>query len=89
MSIRRSIPARAGEPPDDAAVIEARAYAAHCWMPVGIGQTGYVIWRLDWPGVWAALGMAGLLPIDRDTLDGLMRLAERASEELNSRSAPP
>lgn len=55
----------------------------------GIRQTGYVIWRLDWPGVRAALGMAGLLPMDRDTLDGLMRMAERAAEALNSRSAPP
>lgn len=89
MSIRRSIPARAGEPPDDAAVIDVWVYAAHCWTPVGIGQTGYVIWRLDWPGVRAALGMAGLLPMDRDTLDGLMRMAEGASEALNSRSAPP
>ena len=56
---------------------------------MGIGQTGYVIWRLDWPGVRAALGMAGLLPMDRDTMDGLMRMAEGASGALNSRSEIP
>ena len=32
-----------------------------------LGQTGYVIWRLDWPGVRAMLDMAGLLPLDQDT----------------------
>ena len=32
-----------------------------------LGQTGYVIWRLDWPGVQAMLDMAGLLPLDQDT----------------------
>ena len=47
---------------------------------------GYVIWRLDWPGVRAMLDMAGLLPLDQDTLGGLMRMAEGAAEALNCRS---
>ena len=54
----------------------------------GLGQTGYVILRLDWPGVRAMLDMAGLLPLDRDTLGGLMGMAEGAAEALNCRSDP-
>lgn len=50
-----------------------------------LGQTGYVIWRLDWPKVQATLGMVGLLPLDRDTLDGLTRMADGVSEALNAK----
>lgn len=44
-----------------------------------------MIWRLDWPGVQATFDMVGLLPLERETLDGLMRMADGASEELNAK----
>lgn len=48
-----------------------------------------MIWRLDWPGVQSTLDMAGLLPLERDTLDGLIRMAEGAAAALNCRSEKP
>lgn len=62
-------------------MLDAWAYAALCWRPVGIGAG--VVWSLDWAQVQALLGLAGLLPLTRETLAGLMWMEEGASEELN------
>ena len=65
-------------------MIDAWAYVARCWRPLGCGL-GPVIWAVDWTQARALLDLAGLLPVAPDVLDGLLWIEDGAREEMASR----